>query len=278
MPRPDEYDTFDRPPRAKPGGRGLVATIVIVTLVFVVCGGGLIAGLIFTTSGFRDAASRMKSSNNLKQIALGIHNYNDVYGELPANTYGPDGKPLLSWRVHLLPFIEQDNLYHEFKLDDPWDSPNNLRLLNQVPWTYAHPKGRTVAGLSKTYYRGFSSPGAVFEKRLGGNPAGPIVGGPAVALKKDEPFNLAKFKDPRHETILLVEAGDPVEWTKPDDLDASPGKPFPPLGGMQWANKRVNIAFADGSVRAIKQDVPEDILRALVTHSGGEPLPPGWDE
>src|SRR5262249_9818585 len=197
--------------------------------------------------------------------------------ELPGNSYGPDGKPLLSWRVHILPYVEEEGPHQKFKLDEPWDSPNNIRLLDNMPKIYAHPRDRYQPGLVTTYYRGFSSPGAVFEKRPGRVLVGPLLGGGAFDVK-GEPFNLSKFKDNPAETILVVEAGDPVEWTKPDDLDGSPGRPFPALGGMGWSGKRFNVAFADGSVRALKPGIPETTLRALVTHSGGEKLPPGWDE
>ena len=77
----------------------------------------------------REAANRMKGAGQLCQIGLAIHNYNDTYGELPKNTYSPDGRPLLSWRVHILPFLEEDRLYQQFNLDEPWDSPSNVRLL-----------------------------------------------------------------------------------------------------------------------------------------------------
>src|SRR5690242_10209850 len=69
-----------------------------------------------------------QSSNNLKQLVLAFHNYNDAYGKLPTNVLSKDNKPILSWRVQILPFIEQDNLYKQFKLDEPWDSENNKQL------------------------------------------------------------------------------------------------------------------------------------------------------
>jgi hypothetical protein len=89
-------------------------------------------------------------------------------------------------------------------------------------------------------------------------------------------FRLDRFGDPTTETLLVVEAGVPVEWTKPDDLDASPGKPFPKMGGLGW-RKVFQAVMADGSIQALRLDLPEPTLRALVTQSGGEALPPGWD-
>jgi hypothetical protein len=227
----------------------------------------------FLNPGVRGAADRISSSNNLKQIGLAVHNYADDWGQLPHNTYAPDGKPLLSWRVHILPYIEQDALYNRFDLDEPWDGPGNIRLLAEMPRIYARPQDRNRL-VVQTYYRGFSSPGAVFERR------------PSHRTPRLLPL-LGRFPDPRpglqlpslqdgtSETILVVEAGDPVEWTKPDDLDASPGKPFPKMGGMGW-RKVFQAAFADGTVRILKLDTPEATLRALVTYNGGEPLPADW--
>jgi hypothetical protein len=258
-----EDDGYDRPPRKK--GKGLLPVLLIVGGIVVVCGGCLIGGAIYGIFGARDAANRMKSHNNLMQVGLAIHNYNDTTGELPSSTYSPDGKPLLSWRVHLLPYLEQDILYKQFKLDEPWDSPNNMPLVNQMPKIYVLPNVPPVPG--KTHYRGFSSRGAVFDRRLIVNQQRP----------PKEMFGLGNFKDGTANTILVVEAADPVEWTKPDDLDASPGTPFPKMGTFQKGNK-FQAVFGDGTVKLLRSDLPEGTLRALVTHSGGEPLPADWDQ
>jgi uncharacterized protein DUF1559 len=221
-------------------------------------------GLIGMQNRSHDFARQRGSANNLKMIALAIHNYHDTYGDLPSNTYSVDGKPLLSWRVHLLPFLEDDILKKQFKLDEPWDSPNNISLLNKMPHVYS---GSQSYGQSLTHYRGFSSPGAVFERRL-------VQG--REREEKDR-LRILDLADGPENTILIVEAGDPVEWTKPYDLDASPGKPFPRVGGLGW-RKVFQALMEDGSVRRLRLETPEPILRALVTHSSGEPLPPGWDE
>jgi len=219
---------------------------------------------IWGVLGIRQAAFRMNSTSSLKQIGLAIHNYHETYGELPKNTYSPDGKPLLSWRVHILPFIEEDRLHSQFHLDEPWDSPHNLRLLDRMPATYAHPADRRGHRGHRTFYRGFSSPGAAFERRPGDH-----------RLKPDEkyaPFTLKDFGDGPSNTILVVEAGAAVEWTRPDDLDAGAGKPFPPMGGMGW-RRAFQVLMADGSVRSMRLDTADAVLRAWITHSGGEPPP-----
>lgn len=264
--RPRDYDDFA--PR-KPKGSKTWLILLIVGLCLLVCGTPvLIALLLPAVTNIRGAANRMKSSNNLKQIGLAMHNYHDTNNELPHNSFGPDGKPLLSWRVHILQYMDANHLalYQQFKLNEPWDSPNNIVLLNQMPDVYRHPS-IAKPGETKTVYRGFSSPGAVFERKPGdGQKPGP-----------NNRLGLGGFKDGTSITILVVEAADAVEWTKPDDLDASPGKPFPAMGNHHRNNVFL-VLLADGAVRSMKGSPPETTLRALVTHSGDEVLPDGWDK
>ncbi len=258
----DEYDDGG-PPFRKKSSSGLIIGILVA--VFLLCGGGvvvvvLIGLLLPATTKVREAANRMASSNNMKQMGLAFHNYHDTYDGIPGNSYSPTGQPLLSWRVHLLPYLEQEALYQQFKLDEPWDSPNNKRLLDKMPKVYAMPS-RHTPGSNKTYYRGFSHQGAVFEKR-------PSKQGANGGMTPIGP-KLRDFRDLTMDTIMVVEANDPIEWTKPDDLDGSVGKPFPTLGDLQGP-KVFNVVFCDGSVKAIQRSVSEIMLRNATTHSGGE--------
>ena len=93
----------------------------------------------------------MNSMNNLKQIALALHNYHAAMGSFPATaSMSKDGKPLLSWRVHILPYLEQDNLFKQFKLDEPWDSEHNKALIAKMPDIYRSPAQKVGDG--KTTY------------------------------------------------------------------------------------------------------------------------------
>jgi Protein of unknown function (DUF1559) len=260
----------DRPTRAptpQVRKRSTRFALIVVSATLVVIFGLCTVG----TTRIRQAANRMKGSGQMSQMAWAIHNYNDSNGELPHNTYAPDGKPLLSWRVHLLPYVEEDVLYHQFHLDEPWDSPHNIRLMDRMPSTYARPQDRKGSRGIRTFYRGFSSPGAIFEFRPSHVQRAPL---PFIGLYKDPRtmFSLTDIKDGTSNTIMVVEAGDSVEWTKPEDLDASPDKPFPKMGGLGWRNS-FQVLMADGSVRSFKLDTPDDKLRAWVTHSGGEKVP-----
>src|SRR5204863_5336030 len=108
-----------------------------------------------------------QSQNQLKQLVLAMHNYNDAYRGLPAHAiYSKDGKtPLLSWRVAILPFIEADHLYKQFKLDEPWDSGHNKALIPQMPKVYLDPLAPKATDPGKTHLQIFVGGGAPWERR-----------------------------------------------------------------------------------------------------------------
>ena len=107
----------------------------------------------------RVAAASMSSQNSLKQIGLAMHNYHDNTGYLPpATSYSEDGKPLLSWRVLILPYMEQGELYKQFKLDEPWDSPHNIQLVERMPKVFQHPMAGSKTPPGHTHYRVFVTP------------------------------------------------------------------------------------------------------------------------
>src|SRR5262249_2456674 len=100
----------------------------------------------------RDAADRMQSTNKLKQIGLALHNYHDTHRGFPAwASHDKQNKPLLSWRVHLLPYLEQNALYKEFHLNEPWDSEHNKKLIARMPKIFAG-EDATLAAAGKTAY------------------------------------------------------------------------------------------------------------------------------
>jgi prepilin-type processing-associated H-X9-DG protein len=217
------------------------------------------AGLRTAVAQVRVARERTINANNLKQLAVGIHNYEATYGRLPFPGIGKNGAPLgpgnmnpgLSWRVALLPYIEQQNLYNQFKLDEPWDSEHNKALVPLMPKLFA-PVNGVKAEKGHTFYQ-------IFTGR--------------EALRSGMTF--AHFTDGTANTLMIVEAGDSVPWTRPEDMLYDSKKPLPKLGGIFKGD--FNAAFADGSVRFIRKDVPEKVLRALITPAGGETLPADWD-
>jgi hypothetical protein len=201
-------------------------------------------------ASIRSSAARIQSQNNLRQIAIAMHNYHDQNGHFPTQAvYGPDGKALLSWRVLILPYIEQDKLYKEFHLDEPWDSEHNKKLLARMPKTYLMPG--SPEGTTDTFYLGFHGKGAFFDGKKG------------LRLPAD-------FPDGTSNTIMIVEAAKGVPWTKPEDLPYDAQKQLPKLGGH--FPRGFNASLVDGSVRFISSSISETTLRNAITRDDGQPL------
>jgi hypothetical protein len=250
----------------------------------------------------------------LRTLGQALANYNDAYGHLlPPAIVSQGGKPLLSWRVAILPFIEQDALYKQFHLDEPWDSPHNRKLIAHMPAVFA-PVVRTPRP-HMTYFQFIVGPDAIFRNhrlapawpqgpgsaaagpggigpptgvsgpRGGGTPAGrdsvmrpgtgapgtpTMPGGPGPRAGEDLPRIPASITDGTANTILVVEAGTPVVWTKPEDVAYDPKKPLPRLGG-QFASV-INVATVDGVARSLPRRLDPKTLRAAITPAGGEPI------
>jgi hypothetical protein len=226
-----------------PGGQGLASLPILA---------GLMLPAIQKT---REAAGRVQSMNNLKQMSLAMLNMADSnQGVMPAAAiYSKEGKPLLSWRVAILPYLEHADLYKQFHLDEPWDSEHNKKLLAKMPKVYLSPDGEV--GGTMTHYRVFHGPGAAFEGKEGAK------------------FP-ASFTDGTSNTILIVEAQDAVPWTKPDELPFDPKKEVSPLGIKN--NPYFLAALADGSVQTIQKTIGKETLKAAITRNGGEVLGPDW--
>jgi hypothetical protein len=246
------------------GGKGLALTGLITGLVgMVLLLPAVLLGMLFPAVGkVREAAVRAQEQNNLKQITLAMHNCNSAVGALPQPTAyrSADGKPLLSWRVALLPYIEEDFLYKDFKLDEPWDSPHNIKLLPRIPRTYQRPEEKNP-GAGLTHYQVLVGPDA-FEDLPTGRP------GLQLGLRIP-----GSFPDGLSNTILVVVAEQGVPWTKPEDLKYDPNGPLPRL------HKRPSgyiVGVGDGSVRTLRPSISERTLRNAITRSDGNVLGSDW--
>jgi prepilin-type processing-associated H-X9-DG protein len=215
---------------------------------------GSVGMLLPAVQKVREAASRASDQNNLKQLGVAMHSYHDATGRFPPPAGGwpqVGGRPVgrLSWRVQLLPHIEQAPLYNQFKLDEPWDSEHNKALIPKMPKVYASPRAPAEPG--KTYYKVFVGGGAIFDR------------------DPNTPASIFRITDGTSNTIMIAEGGDPVVWTKPDDFEFDPKKPLPKLALP--GTPGINVAMADGSVRYIDLGwEPERALKAAITASGGE--------
>jgi hypothetical protein len=239
----------------------------------VASGGGVLAVLLVPpVLMVRDTATRIAGMNNLHRIVRAMTAYAEAHGGRlpPAVLRDGAGRPLHSWRVLVLPYLGEEGLYRQFRLDEPWDSPDNLTLLPRMPEVYAPPQGLpagTRAGPSGTFYQVFTGPGTAFE------------GAEGLRLPDD-------FPDGPSETILVAEAGEPVPWTRPEDLVYDVQGPLPSLGGIftgegsrslvgRNREKRFHVGLADGSVRGFK-GLSEGTLRNAITRDDGKRLGPDW--
>jgi hypothetical protein len=203
-------------------------------------------------------ARRQQSQNNLKQLALALQHISAEYKYMPpAALCDPQsGKPLLSWRVAVLPYIGEARLYSQFKRNEPWDSRHNIRLLGQMPKVFAVEGMQAKPGY--THYQLFVGPGTPFDPRFA------PIGGP---FGRQGPRYPASFTDGVSNTILIAEAAEAVPWTKPQDIDYDPRRPVPELGIFYDG---FNVALADGEAWFIRNSISQKTLHAVITAAGAE--------
>ncbi|HEX3316081.1 MAG TPA: DUF1559 domain-containing protein [Gemmataceae bacterium] len=210
----------------------------------------MIGLLVPAVQKVREAASRMQGANNLKQLALAMHNYHDTYNKFPSSAIcDKNGKALLSWRVAILPYVDQNDLYKKFKLDEPWNSAHNKKLIPLMPTLYEIPGNASTPGL--THVRVFVGGGALFDLNNG--------------------VKMQQVTDGTSNTIMMVQTADAVTWTAPNDIPFGPNLPLPKQRASNGG--RFTVALADGSVQTLPANVPEATLRALITRAGGEVIP-----
>ena len=197
------------------------------------------------------SAGSMQQINNLKQIVLAVHNFESAFkGFPPRMTVSEKGTPLLSWRVFLLPYVDGQALYNEFHLDEPWDSPHNIKLVDRMPSCYRSPQisdlklGNTL--VQAPLQTGFTWNGN--EKKL---------------------LTFQDVTDGTSNTICFVVAPKDkgVVWTKPDDLKLGLDSLVADLFGDR---ESVEVAFFDGSVQKLDRTIKADSLKAYMTHAGSE--------
>jgi hypothetical protein len=194
-------------------------------------------------------------THNLKQIGLAMHNYHEHYGCFPAAaTLDDRGRPLLSWRVTILPFMEQDALYREFHMNEPWYSPHNRTLLGKMPAEFACPLNEGQKGQAeRSTYQVIVGPQTMF------------TGGTAGVRLND-------VTDGATDTILVVATNDLAPWTAPHDVAFSSASSLGVSGTGHTSG--LKAAMADGSVRFFKSTNDPGVLWSLMTRDGGEVIKP----
>lgn len=234
----------------------------------------LIPTILIVATMFAVGSTSMQVSDKLRSIVVAMHNYDADFGHLPpVANLSADNTPLLSWRVHLLPYLGKEELYQQFHLDESWDSLHNITLLPLMPDCYRMPKYGRAAPVGYTYFQLLVGPEALFE------------------MGKQRSLAEASRKDGLSATIIAAIAPlTPVPWTMPADLAVQKDHPlsvgtpvdrFPApftgwlLGGNEGPGEgnRIKYLFADGIVRSGRHK-PFDMkeLWPFITWQGGEKL------
>jgi prepilin-type processing-associated H-X9-DG protein len=251
---------YGAPAKPSGGGGGMGIVIGIIAAVVVaggcvvaVCAGPLLFGLgLPGVQAARSAAQRTQSANNLKQIGLALMNYHDANGQFPpAYVTDADGKPLYSWRVLILPYLEQSNLYQQWDKTKAWDSPENMALSNTILNVYRSPNDD-------------------------GPPTGTnyfVVVGANTAFPPDKGIKMFDMTDGTSNTITVIETkGIPGNWAAP--IDPSLDKLTPQVGNLPGQiqpmhNKGTNVLMGDGSVRFLSETTnPQTIQNLLIRNDG----------
>jgi len=216
----------------------LVIVVVVIALLFPAVNGG-------------SSPKRITCSNNLKLLSIAVHEYYEEHGRFPpAYLLDEYGVPAHSWRVLILPYLEQTELYKQYDFGEPWNSPRNIQLVNQMPQAYYCPMDEEDTPSGYTHYV--------------------AVVGEATSWPLETGLAFTDIMDGTSNTILFVESNNAVPWTAPrdEDFDAfvaswSEDNPFRHPGGRE-------VSLCDASVRFISNTLPRETLRALLTASGGE--------
>jgi hypothetical protein len=223
----------------------LLDVIVLIGIVAV-----LVALLYPSTRSAPSGGRRTQCRNNLKMIALALHNYHDVYAAFPpAYTVDENGQRLHSWRTLILPWMEQDELYKKIDLSKPWDHSANAEAFKTIPQTFHCPSSDLPQGFT-TYL---------------------AVVGENACFHPTKPRAISEITDGTSNTIMVIEVPvkQAVHWMSPYDADEqmvlniNPTKKLAHIGGVQ-------AALADGSARFLSVDMAPETRRALISINGKE--------
>ena len=189
-------------------------------------------------------AFRRQPESNVEKISdihSAMREFARVFGHFPgAVNRHVKGHPPHSWRVALLPLLGHSDLYREYRFDQPWDSPSNSKLIEKIPKVFSDSE---VAGkqTNSTFY---------------------VITGEETAFPLDRPTSWADITDEFFYTIGIVNAKLDIPWTKPEDIESKAATQLLSAGGL--------VTSIDGAVFKIPANPPDNLLRDMITRSGGE--------
>ena len=203
-------------------------------------------GELSSAGSASEAVGWEHSQNNLQRIGEAALAYHQLHEKLPQSSVGANGKRLLSWRVELLPFLGEWELYQQFRLDEPWDSEHNLRLAERMPAVFRSDENDRS---SKTCYL--------------------AAVGPAAVMSPGKEASLGELGE-KSRAILFVEtnASRATLWTKPDDFVFNPADPLAGLGG-RYAGGFLAL-YADGQPQFVFFNTEPAEIQALFQPKAAE--------
>lgn len=232
-------------------GNAKVIIIVVMSVLFVLglaCCGifGMTALMLPAVQQARTAARRVQSENNLKMIGLALHNYHDTYRAFPpAIVRDADGQPLYSWRVLLLPYLNENQLYQQFDLSEPWDSPANIQFSQDTPALYLSPV------MMDQYQPGLTSYMA--------------IAGPNTVLNTQGSMTFKDITAGTSNVIAVIEnTQKPVVWSEP--VDISPQQ-FLQMNFENGAFPTTPVLITDGSTRQFSE-VDKPTVKGMLSIDG----------
>jgi len=211
----------------------------------------LIALLLPAVQQAGEPARRTQCRNNLKEIGLALHDYHDTYGSFPpAYVADENGRPLYSWRVLILPWMDESPLYNEFDFSQPWDSPTNRKVLEQMPDIFHCPSDPSAPANTTSYV---------------------AVYGPDCVFSATTPIRIRDVTDGTSNTIMVGEVtGTAIPWTKPEDVDVTVHPTIGSPGGFSSRHGGgTQFLFGDGSVQFISENIDPQTLRDLFLRNDG---------
>ncbi|HEX5104688.1 MAG TPA: DUF1559 domain-containing protein [Pirellulaceae bacterium] len=208
----------------------------------------------------REVDPPQRCQHLLKQIAVSLHAYHDNFGCFPpAYIADSTGRPMHSWRVLLLPYMEEKPLYDQYRFDEPWDGPHNRRLASAIVRTYCGAADHAGPRSTETDYVAIVGPRTMWPEE-GSVAIGDLEDGPAQVVAVVEVHNSG------------------IHWMEPRDLHANQMAPkINAPRGQGISSEHAGGAYAataDGAVRFLKDDTPADVLRSWIQIDDGTlPLP-----
>lgn len=249
--RDDDEDDYEWERRKRKGGGGsgggkvVLIVLAVVGGLILVCGIGGLIFLLPAISKVREAAARANEMNNLKQLSVGAHNHASSTNKLPPADQN------LAWRVHILPYIEQDSVYRQFDLKSGWDQGKNRSLADTSIKTFLSPLDDPPG--TQTHYRVFTGEGSAFDP---------------VLMKRGFPNYIV---DGTSNTLLFIDTAETVPWPAPKEVLLQQGGQFPEFGHPK--RTQILVALCDGSVRSLDKKTADSAkIRAMATAAGGEAI------